>query len=90
VAQIEPTSVLVTAAVEEATMEPSATDPDHVIPFIGESSEELPTSEDAAVGERSEAPSAALSQAVSPAPVELSVEMPALAETPGWRPRQAR
>ena len=90
VAQIEPTSVLVTAAVEEATMEPSATEPDHVIPVIGESSEELPTSEDAAVGERSEAPSAALSQAVSPAPVELSVEMPALAETPGWRPRQAR
>ena len=89
VAQIEPTSVLVTAAVEEATMEPSATEPDHVIPVIGESSEELPTSEDAAVGELSGAEPAALSPTGSPAPVELSVEMPALAETPGWRPRQA-
>ena len=90
VAEIEPTSVLVTAAVEEATTEPSATEPDHVLPVIGESGEEWSASEDAAVGERSGAESAALSPAVSPAPVELSVEMPALAETPGWRPRQAR
>jgi hypothetical protein len=89
-AQSEPTSVLVTAAAEEATAEPLATEPDHVIPVFGESGEETPAGEDAAVGERSEAPSAALSQAVSPAPVELRVEMPALAETPGWRPRQAR
>jgi len=89
-AQIEPTSVLVTAAIEGATTESSATEPDHVIPVIGESGEESPASEDAAVGERSGAASAALSQAVSPAPVELRVEMPALAETPGWRPRQAR
>jgi len=86
-AQIEPTSVLVTAAAEEATAEPSATEPDHVIPVIGEAGE---VGEDAAVGEPSEAPSAALSQAVSPAPVESRVEIPALAETPGWRPRQAR
>ena len=90
VAQMEPTSVLVTAAVEEATMEPSATEPDHVIPVIGESSEELPASEDAAVDERSGAESATLSPTGSPAPVELRVEMPALAETPGWRTRQAR
>ena len=92
-AQIEPTSVLVTAAAEEATAEPPANEPDHVIPVIGEAGEvgdESPAGEDAAVGERSGAESAALSQAVSPAPVELSVEMPALAETPGWRPRQAR
>ncbi len=88
--QIEPTSVLVTATIAEATTESSATEPGHVIPVIGESGEESPAGEDAAVGERSGAASAALSQAVSPAPAELSVEMPALAETPGWRPRQGR
>ena len=89
-AQIEPTSVLVTAAVEGAITESSATEPDHVLPVIGESGEESSASEDAAVGESSGAESAALSPTVSPAPVELSVKMPALAETPGWRPRQAR
>jgi len=92
-AQIEPVSVLVTAAAEEVTAEPLATESDHVIPVIGEAGEageELPASGDTAVSERSEAESSAFAPVVSPAPVELRVEMPALAETPGWRPRQAR
>ena len=88
--QGEPTSVLVTAVVEGAIAEPSATEADSMIQVIGESGGELPGSDDATASERSGAELAPSSPDGSPAPVELSVEVPPLAETPGWRPRQDR
>ena len=86
--QIEPTSVLVTAAVEAAATEPSAAEPDHVNPVIGESDGESPASGDSMVGERPGTESAAPKPVASPAP-PVVVEMPPFVETPGWRPRQA-
>jgi len=86
--QIEPTSVLVTAAVEPAATEPSAAESDHVIPVIGESDGESPASGDSTVGERPGTESAAPKPVASPAP-PVVVEMPPFVETPGWRPRQA-
>ena len=87
--QIEPKSVLVTAAVEAAATEPSAAESDHVIPVIGESDGESPASGDSMVGERPGTESAALTPVASPAPPPVVVEMPPFVETPGWRPRQA-
>lgn len=89
-AQGEPTSVLVTAVVEGATAEPSAAEPDPVIHVIGESGGELPGNDDVTASERSGAEVAPPSPNGSPAPVTLSVEVPSLAETPGWRPRRDR
>lgn len=89
-AQIEPTSVLVTAAMEGVATEPSAAEPDHVIPVIGESDGESPESDDSTESERSETESAALTPVASPAPPPVVVEMPPFVETPGWRTRQAR
>jgi len=97
VAQIEPTSVLVTAAVEAAATEPSAAEPDHVIPVIGESDGESPESDHSTESERSETESAALTPIAPPTAPPVAAEMPPVVveippfvETPGWRQRQGR
>lgn len=90
---IEPTSVLVEASSAQpfapGHAEHDGMVPGRVVSVIGESIGGLPAPGDVADGETA-GPELAAAQGVSPVVPESPVAEPPLAETPGWRPRQAR
>jgi len=92
--EVEPTSVLVSAEDDEpATPEPPAAprevvDPPPMLEISAPLAETEPAVEAASLTVEAPTETDATSQAVEvPTP---AVEVPTLAETPGWRPRQAR